>query len=57
MAVRQKYVMRKYVMASSAMDAIRQDKKTPVQDVWVSEKQEEYEEKTPCIGFMAEGGE
>lgn len=33
-----KFIVRKYVMASSAQEAIRLDKKTPVADVWVDEK-------------------
>ena len=38
-------------MASSATDAIRKDKKTPVQDVWINEKQP-TDKKVDCIGFV-----
>lgn len=31
------YIIRKYIKATSAASAIRQDKKTPVHDVWVDE--------------------
>lgn len=30
-----RYIIRKYVLAKSALDAIRQDKGEPVHDVWV----------------------
>jgi len=47
----QQYIVRKYIMASSATDAIRKDKKTPVQDVWINEKQP-TDKKVDCIGFV-----
>lgn len=33
-----KFVVRKYIFAKSATEAIKLDKKTPVSDVWVDEK-------------------
>lgn len=48
-----KYILKKYVTASSALEAIKLDKKTPVQDVWVDEE-DKKEEKTSCIGFSVE---
>lgn len=35
------FVIRKYVMAKSALDAIKKDKITPVDDVWIDEKWKE----------------
>jgi hypothetical protein len=31
------FILRKYVRAKSASDAIRKDKQTPVDDVWVDD--------------------
>jgi hypothetical protein len=33
-----KFVVRKYIFARSAQEAIRLDRSTPVSDVWVDEK-------------------
>jgi hypothetical protein len=46
------YVIRKYVSARSAAEAIRKDKDTPVDDVWLSEKAQESREEPPAIGFL-----
>jgi hypothetical protein len=35
-----RFIVRKYVMATSAKDAIRLEKNVPVLDVWVDEKWE-----------------
>lgn len=32
------FVVRKYIMATSAASAIRKDKKTPVHDCWISDE-------------------
>jgi hypothetical protein len=32
------YIIRKYVLASSATDAIKKEKNQPVHDVWLDEK-------------------
>ena len=32
------YIIKKYIMASSAKEAIRKDKKTDVGDVWIDDK-------------------
>jgi hypothetical protein len=32
------YVIRKYIKATSAKDAIKKDKRTEVDDVWIDEK-------------------
>lgn len=31
------YVVKKYIFARSASEAIRKDKKTPAEDVWIDE--------------------
>jgi len=36
-----RYVVRKYIFAKSAIDAIKKDKDFPVDDVWVDEKWDE----------------
>ncbi|MDD5006535.1 MAG: hypothetical protein PHS34_07595 [Candidatus Omnitrophica bacterium] len=40
------YIVRKYIMAKSAKDAIAKDKKTDVDDVWVDVDWEEEQ-----VGF------
>lgn len=45
-----KFVVRKYIYARSAQEAIRLDKKTPVSDVWVDLDQPAQEK----IGFNNE---
>ncbi|HRF70810.1 MAG TPA: hypothetical protein PKV66_05210 [Candidatus Pelethenecus sp.] len=40
------YVIRKYILAGSALEAIKLDKKKPVDDVWLDE-----ESKKQFIGF------
>lgn len=53
------YIIRKYVMAKSALGAIRQDKKTPVHDCWIDEdwKKQQNQQLESCIGFSAEHDE
>lgn len=47
-----KFVIRKYVMAGSAQEAIRLDKATPVHDVWVDERWiEQAQMVTGSFGF------
>jgi hypothetical protein len=47
------FVVRKYIMAESASDAIRKESKQKVDDVWVDEewKKVHTEEDTKNIGF------
>lgn len=47
------YVVRKYIKATNAAQAIRKDKTTPVHDVWVEEG---YKDKSlaDAIGFTVE---
>jgi hypothetical protein len=40
------YIIRKYVMAKSAQDAIRKEKGHPVDDAWVDE---EWKKNNPVI--------
>lgn len=44
------YVVRKYIKAVSAIEAIKKDTKTPVHDVWIDEKWQE-KELPSAIGF------
>ncbi len=44
------FVVRKYIMAKSATEAIRKDKKHPVEDVWIDEKWKDNN-LTVTIGF------
>ena len=50
-----RFIVRKYIMARSAMDAIKQDSKSPVDDVWVDEawKEQQRQQLMPLIGFDA----
>jgi len=49
---KQLYIIKKYVMANSALHAIKLDKKTPVQDVWIDEDWKKNNiHLTPAIGF------
>lgn len=43
----QMYVIKKYIMANSAIEAIKKDKQAPVHDVWVDE---DYKKNNP-IGY------
>ena len=47
------FIIRKYVFASSAKQAILKDRRTPVDDVWIDEewKKKATEQLTPAIGF------
>ncbi len=33
-----RFIVRKYIVATSAADAIKKDKTTPVDDVWIDDK-------------------
>jgi len=44
------FVVRKYIKAVSALDAIKKDKSTPVHECWLEEKWSE-EELPSAIGF------
>lgn len=43
------YIVRKYIMATSVKDAIRKDKKEPVDDCWLDD---DYKKQlTSAVGF------
>ena len=48
-----RFVVKKYVMAKSAMDAIKKERKIAVHDVWLDEEwmKKQSEEKDPAIGY------
>lgn len=48
----QVYIIRKYLAAKSASDAISKDKKTPVTDVWVDEEFKKTQTGATSIGFI-----
>lgn len=48
-----RFVIRKYIMAKSALDAIRKDKQTPVDDCWI-DNDWLLENNKREIGFNAE---
>lgn len=47
------FIVRKYIMATSAKDALRKDLKTPADDVWIDEewKKKQLEQLPSAIGF------
>lgn len=47
------YIVRKYIKATNAAQAIRKDKTTAVHDVWISEewKEKQHQHLTGAIGF------
>lgn len=45
-----RYIIRKYIYAQSAMDAIKKDKTSPVDDVWVDV---DYKPSTGNVGFKS----
>ena len=46
------YVIKKFIMANSATDAISRDKKTPVDEVYLDP---EWDRENIKIGFVAKG--
>lgn len=48
------YVIKKYVMASSAHEALRKEKRTPVQDCWVDDEPRKSDNLANLIGFSVE---
>lgn len=50
--MKKQFIVRKYIMAESASQAIRLEKKTPVHDVWVDEDwKKENPPAQPKIGY------
>jgi hypothetical protein len=46
-----RYIVRKYVMANSLAEALKNEKKVVAEDGWIDEKQPEPEQKMDAIGF------
>ena len=48
------FILKKYVMATSASDAIKKDKITPPQDVWIDEdwSKGQKDKLASAIGFQ-----
>lgn len=55
--IQNRYVVRKYIMANSALEAIRRDKKAPVHDVWIDEDWKKTKNGVSAIGFMGNKNE
>lgn len=56
-SMNKRFVIKKYIFAKSAIDAIKKDKRTPVDDVWVDEqwhKEFGNRELSPAIGFVVQ---
>lgn len=47
------FIVRKYILAKSALDAIKKDKFTPVDDVWVDDYKKPSQGAS-AIGFIEE---
>ena len=47
-----RYIVRKYIMAKSATEAIKLDKSTPVDDVWIDDDWKKTEQGVSSIGFV-----
>lgn len=53
---KKQYIVRKYVMATSAKDAIERSKRAPVDDVWIDDNwvKNQQLERTAAMGFIHE---
>ena len=53
MKQKKRFIVRKYIMAYSAKNAIALDKRSPVDDVWMDEdwKKNNLNQSTEAIGF------
>ena len=49
-----RYVVKKYVMARSAAEALRKEKLVKADDVWKDDKQPELEQHLDLIGFRVD---
>jgi hypothetical protein len=47
--LQKRFIVRKYITASSALNAIRKDRTAPVDDVWVDNQAPK--DMNPAIGF------
>ena len=53
------YVVRKYIKAKSAADALRKEKKSPVDEIWVDEewRKSSKDNLSGAMGFHIQKGE
>lgn len=51
-----RYIVRKYVMANSLVEALKNEKKVIAEDGWIDEKQPD-EPKADAIGFNLQGSD
>jgi len=53
------FIVRKYIMASSVLQAVKKDKTHPVEECWLDEdyKKKAVESLTPSIGFLTDNDE
>lgn len=56
--LQKRYVIRKYIMASSASEALKKERKYKADDVWLDEKwtEQQSRDNAPAIGFSVERG-
>ena len=56
--IKKRYVVRKYIMAKSAQEAIRKDRTHKPDDVWIDDewKKENPNKLESCIGFQTNSG-
>lgn len=52
-----RYIVRKYVMANSLVEALQNERKVKPEDGWIDEKQPEPEQKMDAIGFNTSGSD
>lgn len=51
-----RYIVRKYVMAKSIVEAVEKEKKQPADDCWIDENQPTQTEQASLIGFVSDEG-
>lgn len=56
MGTQKMFVIKKYIMASSAKDALRKERKAPADDCWIDEewRKSEKDNLANAIGFKLE---
>lgn len=53
--LQKQFIVRKYILASSAAEAIKKDKNSPVDDVWIDEDWKKQQPLPPqSMGFRGE---
>lgn len=58
-SIEKRFIIRKYIMATSASEALKKEKKFKADDCWVDEKwiEQATRDNPPAIGFSLEGSE